>query len=278
MAQVYQFTSPATESPEMSLDYDGAEVWIEFYDGAGDPVVPSGRPLVYRKLGAGIERPVQQFTFDANEWQFNGPCDRIRIDVSGVTGYDSYRVFVWRTLRPIPLADPRLMTGSTNPRLRVDLAQTGFFEGREFRTFREFSIPAGQTLALEIVVPVNAILFEQGLELDQGSLRVTNAVGGTPGGVFAEALPIIGKNNMSERPIPLYAPTITFHAGGTHTGGFIFDVHRIVAASATAQQATVGRTVGDERGIAINTYYVRYENFGTGPATGTFWFIWEERP
>ena len=165
-----------------------------------------------------------------------------------------------------------------NRRLRVDIGQTGFFAGREFRTFREFSIAAGQTLVLKIVVPINAILSEQSVELDAGSIRITNASGGTPGGSFAETLPIIGKNNMSERPLPLYTPQIVFTAGGTHTGGFIFDIHRVVAATATAQQSTVGNIIGDERGVAAGTYYVRYENFGSGTATGTLWFFWEERP
>ena len=165
-----------------------------------------------------------------------------------------------------------------NRRLRVDIGQTGFFAGREFRTFREFSIAAGQTLVLRIVVPINAILSEQSVELDAGSIRITNASGGTPGGSFAETLPVIGKNNMSERPLPLYAPQIVFTAGGTHTGGFIFDIHRVVAATATAQQSTVGNIIGDERGVAAGTYYVRYENFGSGAATGTLWFFWEERP
>lgn len=165
-----------------------------------------------------------------------------------------------------------------NRRLRVDVGQTSFFGGREFRTFREFNIAAGQTLVVKVVVPINAILFEQSMELDSGSLRITNATGGTPGGSFSETLPVIGKNNMTERPTPLYTSQIVFTAGGTHTGGFIFDIHRAVAASATAQQSTVGRTVGDERGIGAATYYVRYENIGSGAATGTFWFIWEERP
>lgn len=165
-----------------------------------------------------------------------------------------------------------------NRRLRVDIGQTGFFGGREFRTFREFSIGSGATLVLKIVVPINAILMEQGIELDAGSIRITNAAGGTEGGTFSEALPVIGKNNMSERPTPFYTPVITFNAGGTHTGGFVFDIHRIVAGTATAQQFTVGKTVGDERGIAANTYYVRYENIAAQTATGTFWFIWEERP
>ena len=180
----------------------------------------------------------------------------------------------WPVIKKILTTDP----DGPNSRLRVDIGQTGFFAGREFRTFREFNIGAGATLALEIVVPINAILLEQSIEIDDGSIRITNAAGGTPGGTFSEVLPVIAKNNMTERPTPLYTPQITFKAGGTHTGGFIFDIHRAVAASATAQESTVGRTVGDERGIAPNTYYVRYENIGSGAATGTFWFIWEERP
>ena len=172
-----------------------------------------------------------------------------------------------------------LTDGGTGPsrRLRVDVGQTGFFAGREFRTFREFAIPAGQTLVLRVTVPINVILMEQALEIDAGSLRITNASGGTPGGTFSETLPIIGKNNMTDRPSPFYVNQVTFHAGGTHTGGFVFDIHRAVAATATAQQITVGNVVGDERGVAPNTYYIRYENIGSGTATGTLWLIWEER-
>ncbi|MNF90618.1 hypothetical protein D3C84_731880 [compost metagenome] len=131
---------------------------------------------------------------------------------------------------------------------------------------------------MRFTVPINVILFEQGVEIDAGSIRIVNASGGTPGGTFSETLPIIGKNNMTTRPAPFYTPQVTIHGGGTHTGGFVFDTHRAVAANATAQQSTVGNIVGDERGVAPNTYYVRYENFGSGTATGTLWFFFEERP
>lgn len=207
------------------------------------------------------------------------PIGAIRVTFAGLVGGTAPTL--WMASQPTAMPPFGLVTdGGTGPsaRYRVDIGQTGFFAGREFRTFREFNIAAGATLVLKIVVPINAILLEQSIEIDDGSIRITNASGGTPGGTFSEILPVIAKNNMSERPTPLYTPQITFAAGGTHTGGFIFDVHRAVAASATAQESTVGRTVGDERGIAPNTYYVRYENFGSGAATGTFWFIWEERP
>lgn len=173
-----------------------------------------------------------------------------------------------------------LTDGGNGPsrRLRVDVGQTGFFSGKEARTFREFSIGTGTSLVLKFVVPINVILQQQGIELDSGSVRITNTVGGTPGGTFSETLPVILKNNMSDRPTPFYAAQVVVTAGGTITGATVLDVHRVVAATATAQQSTVGNVVGDERGIAANTYHVIYENFGTGSATGTLFFIWEERP
>ena len=172
-----------------------------------------------------------------------------------------------------------LTDGGTGPnqRLRVDVGQTSFFAGKEARIFREFSIGAGATLVLKFVVPINVILTQQGVELDSGSIRITNSVGGTPGGTFSETLPVFNKNNMSERPLPLYVPQVVVTAGGTITGATALDIHRVVAATATAQQSTVGNVVGDERGIAANTYHVSYENFGSGSATGTLFFIWEER-
>ena len=165
-----------------------------------------------------------------------------------------------------------------NRRLRVDVGETQFFSGKQARTFREFNIDASATLVLKIVVPINTILLQQSVELDSGSIRITNLVGGTEGGTFSETLPVFSKNNMTERPMPFYVPQVVFTAGGTHTGGTSLDIHRVVAATATAQQSTVGNIVGDERGIAPNTYYVRYENFGSGAATGALAFIWEERP
>lgn len=171
-----------------------------------------------------------------------------------------------------------LLSGTTRQRLRVDVGEAGFFEGRQARTFREFSIPTGTTLTLRFTVPINIILLVQGVELDDGSLRVTNWVGGTPSGTFAETLPVVPKNTMSERPLPLYTPQVAVAAGGTIAGATPLDIHRIVAATATAQQSTVGNLVGDDRGIGANTYYVTYQNIGAGTATGTLFFVWEERP
>ena len=170
-----------------------------------------------------------------------------------------------------------LLSGTTRPRLRVDVGEPGFYEGRQARIFREFSITASTTLVIKFVVPLNIILLKQGLELDSGSLRVTNAVGGTPGGTFAETIPVIPENTMSERPTPLYVPVVVATAGGSLTGFTPLDLHRIVSTS-TGVQTSVPNVIGDPRGIGANTYYVLYESFGTATATGTLFFTWEERP
>jgi hypothetical protein len=85
-------------------------------------------------------------------------------------------------------------------RVKVDAAQTGFFRGREYRSFKELSIATGTTYVIQVVVPVNTIL--QGLEIDadDGYLRMATVVGGVAGGVFSETLPIFNRNNMTVGP------------------------------------------------------------------------------
>lgn len=168
---------------------------------------------------------------------------------------------------------------NSRPRLRVDIGQTSFFEGREFRTFFEFNIASGATAVLKYVSTVNFVLSRQELNLDDGKIRLSVvASGGTEGGTFSTALPIIGRNRMSERPTPNYASQVAVSTGGTHTGGIEVEVIRLVTSNATAQQISVGSSVSDERGLPAGTYYVRLNNFGSGDATGTYNISWEERP
>jgi hypothetical protein len=175
-------------------------------------------------------------------------------------------------------------------RLRVDVAQTSFFEGREFRMFKELNIPASSIYVIKAVVPINIILHHLECTLDQGHVRVATVVGGESGGDFSETLPVLGANNMAYSPDDearrrdfgdgddFYQPQVTLTAGGTHTGGTIIDVLRIKVATNSNFAASVGTSLGDERGIAINTYHFRLENLGSDIATGTFKGRWEERP
>lgn len=172
----------------------------------------------------------------------------------------------------------------TYRRLRVDVAQTGFFEGREFRTFKELSIASGATLVMRIIVPVNTILQNVTLLLDAGSIKLRTVSGGTPTGTFAETLPIISKNTMTggvfpAPPTPLYLAQNTITSGATAlTGGVDIDIIRLVVANASGQASSVGAAVDDSRGVGPGTYYWVFNNFGSGTATGVFSSFWEERP
>lgn len=181
---------------------------------------------------------------------------------------------------PVVIAhlQPTLLTkgdGATT-RLRVDVAQTGFFDGREFRTFRRLNIAAGAGLVVRAVVPVNTILFDLRLEMVDGWADIETVIGGTPGGTWSETLPVIPRNLMTTAPA--YTAQNVLTAGGTHTGGTVIDVLAARAAGATAQASSVGMGLTSERGIAPGTYYFRLTNPGSGSAVGKLSAWWEERP
>ncbi len=188
----------------------------------------------------------------------------------------------------ITVASPplNLMTskGGQYARLRVDPDQTSFWQGTQYRTFREINIAQGATEVLKIVVPVNTVLYDVSLTLDAGAtrlrteggaIRLRTVAGGTEGGTFATPLPILRKNNMSDAPnIPAQNAITT---GGTHTGGTDIDVIRLVVADATAQQSSIGSKAYDQRGVGPGTYYWKLENISDSTATGVFSAFWEER-
>lgn len=168
-----------------------------------------------------------------------------------------------------------LLTGTTKPRLRVDVAQTGFFEGRDFRVFKEWQVATTATYVIKAVSPINVILFGLGITLDEGYARIETVVGGTEGGTFNETLTVFPRNTMSERPTPIYTPQVVLTAGGTHTGGTILDVLHVKAAGNSNFATSVGGSDGDERGIGAGTYYFRIT---LTAAIGVLKARWEERP
>lgn len=157
-----------------------------------------------------------------------------------------------------------------NPRLRVDPGSTGFFDGREFRTYFEITV----NTVVQVTVPINVILRNTSLAVHDGQIRLESVVGGTPGGSFSTPLPVIPRNNMTEAPV--YTPVVTMFAGGTHTDGTVLDILEVKTAGATGQATSVGASADDERGIAANTYYFRFTV--TGVTRGIFKASWEERP
>lgn len=167
-------------------------------------------------------------------------------------------------------------------RLRVDEAQTSFFEGREGRCFHELSILSGATYVIKAVVPVDTILFDLEVAIGTGALTIKTYRGGTEGGIFSTAVSVLPKNAMisaKNRYSPNYTLQTTLSAGGTYSNdGTYLDIIRIKAASATAQQSSVSGGTYAERGVSPATYYFTFTNTSNETATGTFRAWWEERP
>ena len=172
----------------------------------------------------------------------------------------------------------KLMTDGDGPyaRMRVDVGQTGFFAGREARTFYEFSIPTGATRVIKISTPINIIITSFTTDLELAELKISYISGGTEGGTYNTTLPTIKVNTMTTASN--YVPQVICTTGGTHTGGTIIDI-AYLNSGANAQKS-IQTTVTDEypMGYPAGTYYVKLENTDGATATGAIKIRWEERP
>lgn len=173
-------------------------------------------------------------------------------------------------------------------RIKVDVAQTSFFEGREFRTFKELNIAVGATLVIKVNSPVNTVVFGFGFDLDAGWMRCALKTGGTEGGTFNGPLPILAVNSMSAgsdhrddfgpNQDQVYSPVITMSSGGTHTGGVEHNVIRAKVGGNSQSASSTGVAPTDETGMPAATYYICITNLGNEAVTGVFRARWEERP
>jgi hypothetical protein len=161
-------------------------------------------------------------------------------------------------------------------RVRVDVGQTGFFAGREARTFYEFSIPNGQSQVIKVVSLTDTIVQNFSIELDLASLRLELVVGGTEGGTFNTPLPIFPTNTMSTASD--YTPQVTMNRGGTHTGGTVVDLLTAISGANPNKAVSQTATEALPQGFSAGTFYIRLINTDGATATGIFRARWEERP
>lgn len=165
-----------------------------------------------------------------------------------------------------------------NRRLRVDVGQTGFFSGREFRTFKRYELSASSSVYVKVVSPVNFVLQGLGLQVDLGHVHLEAYSGVTESGTFNVALPILGANRMTERPTPLYTAQMTLHDGGSFTGGTLLDLISVKADTQSSQSTTQDAAVAGERGLPAGNYYLKITNQENSAADLIIRARWEERP
>ena len=172
----------------------------------------------------------------------------------------------------------KLMTDSDGDysRLKVDVGQTGFFAGREARTFYEFNIASGASQVIKVVAPTNTIVQTLSLELELAEMRLELVIGGTESGTFATPLPIFKTNTMTTASS--YMPQVTMNRGGTHTGGTVVDLLTAISGANANKAISSSATEALPQGFAAGTFYIRLINTDGNTATGIFRARWEERP
>lgn len=180
--------------------------------------------------------------------------------------------------RVIPGTPQQILTGDSwdTARLRVDVGQTGFWEGREFR-LNEPIDTSSATFVIKVVSPIDFVLQLQRLVSETGKIemRAYRSSGGVEGGTFSASPYYSNNNQMSDAPS--YSGQVQVLTGGTFTPADIDSQKEMIvakAATATAQVQSVGGTSAKERGLPAETYYLVF----TGGGVGIYDLILEERP
>lgn len=174
----------------------------------------------------------------------------------------------------------KLLTDSDGPsaRLRVDNGSTGFFAGREFRTFLAFNLAAGASIYIKATLPIDIILDGLGIDVDDGYVKLEAFVLPSSQSGFVTPLSVLGVNRMLSRPQPYYVPQVTFLTGGTFAGGTLLDVLAVKTANSSASASTQNASVAGERGLAPGDYYIKLTSLaGSGNSIGVMRARWEER-
>lgn len=259
------------------------QTWIELYTYLG---LTPGPSLSIRNLSR------QDVLINLNEQSKDSafPCNH-EMQVTSPFGGDAVYVYgngyIWVEQANLSLSNHavvdlnRHLTTSDNQgfgRVRVDLGQTGFFEGREFRCFKRLDMASNQTLYFKFVAPVDFIIFLEEAVITEGFLDITAYREiSNDAGTWTKINPI-GRNIMTNRPSPLYVPQCALYEGGTFTPGVEVGPPILIKTSnATSQQTSTPGGASRERALAAGTYYIKILSSGIA-SVGCYYLEWEEKP
>ena len=158
-------------------------------------------------------------------------------------------------------------------RVHVEDNRASFFEGREFRTFQEFTIPSLGTTVIRATLTKNIILYQSGIVISSGDVTMRLYAAGTTGGVWTP-MPVIRKSTMTVTPV--VATGTTMEHGGTYTPGILIDLIRVVSTGTDNKGSSVGSQPADERGVGPGVYHYVLTNSSNQDAHVLFRGFWEE--
>lgn len=161
------------------------------------------------------------------------------------------------------------------PRLKTETSTAAFYEGRQYRIFKELNIADGGVYTIKIVITKDLILRGLVLGLDSGHCKLDTISGGADATAFNNAIPIIRKNTMTTSPN--ISSSTQLLDGGTQTGGTVIDLISVQASNQQNFRSSVGSAPFDERGVGVGTYYWKFRSIaGQGNVSGVFRCFWEE--
>lgn len=174
---------------------------------------------------------------------------------------------------------PSSEPGNRNNRVKVDSELGSFYAGTQFRTFKEITLAAGETYVVKMVRPIDIIIRSFQMNIDSGDVRCDIYRNATPTGSYGDTLPVLGKCEFSDNPLPHYAAQCTVTGGGSFTGGTLYDLMKVRAANANGHASTVGGLMNSQLGAPANsTGIYKFTNTGNSTATCIFSMWWEELP
>lgn len=168
-------------------------------------------------------------------------------------------------------------------RVQVDVAQTGFFEGREFRLARKINA----AITYKFVSTVDFILYEQYFSVTTGAYefdawRESNVNESTP---FTNNItPYVINKNLSgeyrDYSGDRYQSNVSIYTGGSITtidADAYVDYIEMRTSGSTAQRSSINSSDNTQRYLPAGTYYLRFTTLDT-PIKGMYQIGWEERP
>lgn len=165
----------------------------------------------------------------------------------------------------------------TYARIRVDVGQTGFFAGREFRIFDEFSLSSGATQVWEFDLSLVQVIMQHiAVQLWDGAARFEILTeGGTVGGTFGTTLVQRRTNRMTTANLS-YASQAIIKTGGTYTGGTLTESTELDTAVGSGHHHEAANDMRPY-GVPVGKYYLKVIA-GTSAVRGSINVRWEERP
>lgn len=156
--------------------------------------------------------------------------------------------------------------------MQVVLLSLGFWQGKQFRAYREFTLSANQVVTLRLTATKPFLLQAQSLLLVGGDARAVIVTGATPAGTFTNITTLNPKYRIGMEPVS----TVSIAAGGTITGGSEREVLLCAASTGGATKSALGETqLAGTRGLPAATFYITI-TAGANGATGLYSIEWED--